>query len=107
MPFRASRQNAVPNAVLLDALETMTRRAPKNALSCRKSASMNDMMQKRLDVFQFRQIDRIGRTARILIVDGRQLAAMFGAVVEAALREAFRAQVNMRRDWQKTIEALA
>jgi hypothetical protein len=32
---------------------------------------------------------------------------MFGAVIEAALREAFRAQVNMRRDWQKTIEALA
>jgi hypothetical protein len=63
--------------------------------------------QKRLDVFQLRQIDRIGRTARILIVDGRQVAAMPGAVVEAALREAFRAQAKMRRDWQKTIEALA
>jgi len=38
------RQNAVPYAVLLEALDIRIWRAPKNALSSRKSASMNEVM---------------------------------------------------------------
>jgi hypothetical protein len=44
-PRRRSRQKPRPYAVLLDALETSTVSAPKNALSARKSSIRNEVMK--------------------------------------------------------------